>query len=266
MSNKVPILNFILVFQKECLKTGITVEKYEEFTSFMNLWASNEKTITFKEVHFYNSPELITLSESFFNEGNSPFLEDINNKLIIDIGGNIGDTALMFAKEGAEVYAYEPVPPIYDLALKNIDLNPDLKGNIHFFNKAIFNKKGKIKIAYQGNGSSGGSSIYNNAGEIFEVDTITIDDILKENNIKPDLLQMDCEGAEYDIIPNSDLSGFKELLIEYHQGITGINRTILIDNLINQGFIIDDIFKAPGIDNIEEMGIIRALNKQFIKN
>ncbi len=211
-----------------------------------------------------NNKEISILKEYFLGEGNSPFSSDLKDKIIVDIGGNIGDTALQFAKQGAEVYSFEPVPPIYDIALKNIDLNPDLKDKIHFYNYAISDKKGKIDIAYEGEGNSAGSSTYSKKGKVYKVNTITIKDILSNLCPHVDLLQMDCEGSEYDIIPNSDLSMFKELIIEYHQFITSIDYHVLLDNLKKQGFIIDEIFPCPGeLFSINQVGIIRAINKNI---
>ena len=211
-----------------------------------------------------NNKEISILKESFLGEGNSPFSSDLKDKIIVDIGGNIGDTALQFAKQGAEVYSFEPVPPIYDIALKNIDLNPDLKDKIHFYNYAISNKKGEIDIAYGGEGTSAGSSTYSKKGKVYKVNTITLKDILSNLCPNVDLLQMDCEGSEYDIIPNSNLSMFKEIIIEYHQFITGIDYHVLLENLEKQGFIIDEIFPCPGeIFSINQVGIIRAIIKNI---
>ena len=73
---------------------------------------------------------------------------------------------------------------------------------------------------------------------------------------------MDCEGSEFDIIPNSDLSMFKELSIEYHSVYRGINKDVLLDSLKGQGFEIKGIYKAPGTDiKLEDIGIIHAINK-----
>ena len=222
-------------------------------------------TIFLKQfLNYLNNKEISILKESFLGEGNSPFSSDLKDKIIVDIGGNIGDTALQFAKQGAEVYSFEPVPPIYDIALKNIDLNPDLKDKIHFYNYAISNKKGEIDIAYGGEGTSAGSSTYSKKGKVYKVNTITLKDILSNLCPNVDLLQMDCEGSEYDIIPNSNLSMFKEIIIEYHQFITGIDYHVLLENLEKQGFIIDEIFPCPGeIFSINQVGIIRAINKNI---
>lgn len=269
IKNKIWVISTILNLQEEDLRNPYDEITKNNFKEFINLLSTDEEIINFNGIKFLNNPEVGILIEQLFDEGNSPFSNNLENNIIIDIGANIGDTTLMFAKEGAEVYAFEPVPPTYDIALKNIDLNPDLKNKVHIFNKAVSGKKGKINIHYLGENESGGSSSYSKKGKVYEVETITMENIvnnyLKDTDGKDLLLQMDCEGAEYDIVLNSDLSMFKELIIEHHQFITGIDYHVLCDNLINQGFIIDKIFPAPIVGGgelaIDEIGIIRALKK-----
>ena len=48
----------------------------------------------------------------------------IKGKIVLDIGGYIGDTAVYFSKLGASmVYVYEPHPVLYQILTKNIELN-----------------------------------------------------------------------------------------------------------------------------------------------
>ena len=90
----------------------------------------------------------------------------------------------------------------------------------------------------------------------YEVNVITVDDILKDNNIKADFLKMDCEGCEFNIILNSDLSNFKDVLFEHHSEFTGKDYHILIEKLESQGF---KIKKYPVFNlDFEKIGIIHA--------
>ncbi|WOE50948.1 FkbM family methyltransferase [Sulfuracidifex metallicus] len=54
-------------------------------------------------------------------------LEQYNTEIegeVVDIGANIGDSAIYFALKGAShVYAFEPLPSVYKVALENIKLN-----------------------------------------------------------------------------------------------------------------------------------------------
>lgn len=201
-----------------------------------------KKIIAQKDEYIINLESLKIL-----NVGISSFIETFveeqyklkqtnKNKVVIDIGGNVGDTALYFAKKGYEVYSFEPVPDVFNIALKNLELNPELESKIHFINKAVSCKKGTLKIAFQGLNESGQSSTYLSSDEYCEVEATTIKDILNEYDFKPYVLKMDCEGCEYDIIQNTDLSMFNEIIFEYHAFLTGIDVEILINKLINQGF------------------------------
>ena len=51
-------------------------------------------------------------------------------------------------------------------------------------------------------------SAYISQSDSYEVDIISLKDILK--HVKTDLLKMDCEGCEFEITENSDLSMFNE--------------------------------------------------------
>ncbi len=187
------------------------------------------------ELKFHNK-EMTLIFESFLygDYVNIPSSGDDNNYLI-DIGGNVGDSALYFADKGYNVVALEPVPPIYDIAIKNISLNPELKDKITFINKACSCKRGVLTISFDEN-DTGGAGQYADASNQVDVDTITIEDIIKDFNIEPNILKIDCEGCEVNIIKYSDLSMFKQIIFEYHTNMTGFDENKLIEILENQGF------------------------------
>ena len=68
------------------------------------------------------------------------------------------------------------------------------------------------------------------------MDTVTIEDIIKEYNINPHTLKIDCEGCEANIIKYSDLSMFSQIIMEYHTNATGVDEKFLIGVLKDQGF------------------------------
>lgn len=81
---------------------------------------------------------------------------------LIDIGANVGDTAIYFANKGYNVFAFEPLPHICEIAKKNIDLNPTLKEKICFINKAVSCKKGTVTINFN-ESDTGGAGQFTNA-------------------------------------------------------------------------------------------------------
>ena len=179
---------------------------------------------------------------------------DFENRVVIDIGSFIGDTAIKKKKNGAEVYAFDPVKKNYEFSLKIRELNPSLKDKIHFFNYGVSDKTGKLLID-----SMDSTDDYRNVEDSYEVDIITIEDILNENDIKPDILKMDCEGCEYNIILNTDLSDFKDIIFEHHQALVKKDYHLLMDKLKSQGFEVENLIETAA--NFEEVGLIHAYRK-----
>lgn len=204
-----------------------------------------------REFKFLNN-EMSLIFESFLYGDyiNIPYSDD-GKKSIIDIGANVADTAIYFANKGYEVFAFEPLPHICDIAQKNIDLNPQIKDNITFVNKACSCKNGFITINFNENDTAGASE-FSKANRQVEVETITIENALKEYDIKPNILKIDCEGCEVNIIKHSDLSMFNQIIMEYHTSVTGVDVKILINILKEQGFKVKDQVKFKN----KKMGIV----------
>jgi FkbM family methyltransferase len=79
----------------------------------------------FGEVYCRNEMETrlildeIVVDKLYFQEGVSISPGDI----VLDVGANIGVFALCAAKQGAQVYAYEPIPGTFELLQRNIHLH-----------------------------------------------------------------------------------------------------------------------------------------------
>lgn len=246
--NKVTILNGLM---------GVLRSQNEispDFIKFIDDLNSSEKVISWGDGKILNFSDINLNLSSFFELFNNGYWNDFgidyNNRCIIDIGSNGGDSSLYFATQGANVYGFEPVTPIYEYSLELIKLNPNLKDKLHFFNNAVSDKKGKIKI----NSLDSVSAYISN--DSYEIDVITLEDILKDNNIVPDFLKMDCEGCEFNIILNTDLSEFNDILFEHHASIVGKSYSILVEKLESEGFKIKkiDVFNS----NFENIGLIHA--------
>jgi FkbM family methyltransferase len=141
---------------------------------------------------------------------------------VIDVGAHIGYYTLVFAKcTGADgrVYSFEPLPANFDLLQKNVRLN-DLR-QVHTIPKAVFSRNQEITLTVPDDQPhSGNGSMYLQAGVAqTRINAVSLDSFCKESEIRPDVLKMDVEGAEYEV-----LMGAREiieqcrpkLLIELH--------------------------------------------------
>lgn len=139
-------------------------------------------------------------------------LSDLKNRSIIDVGGYIGDSALVFRKySDAPLYVFEPSSKNFELLLKTIKLN-NLK-NIIPENLALGDNNALVSIAENGSGSS-----INKNGE--QIKQITLDSYVKEHNINVGLIKSDIEGYEKNLLlgaKNTILNQRPKLLISmYH--------------------------------------------------
>lgn len=146
-------------------------------------------------------------------------LERINltpEDTVLDIGGNIGMFSIYVRKKfGCKVIAFEPVPLNYEQFKVNMKLNGLSPSDIELHNVAITDVEGAKIDIYTSVFSTGASSEYIYAGMRSRCLTETID-----KYITPDCkyLKIDCEGAEYKIIPSiiDKVNQFKYIGIEYH--------------------------------------------------
>ena len=127
----------------------------------------------------------------------------------VDIGAHVGIVSMHMAKLGYNVVAYEPNPDNYRRLRKNMKLN-----NVSFgaHNLAV-TKDGRDVVIENDPNNSGGGNIYGDKGVIVRSDTLkNIIDVFDYI----DLLKIDCEGAEYEILRNCDLTKIGAIRGEFH--------------------------------------------------
>ena len=232
----------------------ININNQEDYFSF---WESDEgQEILFRQQGFYNSVKIIQKSKIIkFKFGNKTvkfhydsqkqlantmgmikeqFIAqqykwlDVKHMVVIDIGANIGDSAIYFALKGAKhVYALEPYPYSYKLAMRNIKLN-GLQDKITLLNEGCSKKKGKIMIS-TGYENLGGTDLkkFENGNNI---SITTLGELIKRFKITDEaILKIDCEGCEYEVLlgaKNSYIKKFKQIQIEYHYGYLNLKRKL----------------------------------------
>ena len=243
------------------LLTTVKPNKCPQLVKYIEDMNNNEEIIVIDDINYLNihndkftkehSHKYNIHLEEFFSDDSWDML-DLNNRYLIDIGANIADTPLFFAKNGSNVIAFEPVKHIYELGVENLHLNPDLEKNITFINKAVGGKRGKLNI------ETGSAKSYVNEHDSYEIEVITVKDVLNDYNFPADILKMDCEGCEFEIILNEDLTMFNDIVFEHHSKIAGKDFRPLIEKLENDGFKIDTYEIAASNQTFEDIGIIHA--------
>lgn len=187
----------------------------------------------------------------FENEQVDTFLSLVDEKSILyDIGANIGYYSLLATKKGATAYAFEPSPQILPWLDENIQLNK-MESRVTVVKEAVSDRDGEITFYPHREGNFG-------VGKIFEdktpatrsasappviVKTRTLDHFAEQLGVRPNLIKMDIEGAEYFILNNPPAllrgDNAPTLFIEFHPDAIvalGGSTEALMQGLINIGY------------------------------
>lgn len=182
--NWLPLVGYAMLFSisKNALKDKFTIARLR----------SGGKI----KIRLNNMLDLGSVMETFVEHVYTPkIIVAANNATIFDIGASIGDFSIFYsyAFSAARCLCYEPTRSAFELCKENIVLN-NLEGNVEVFPLAVSGKSGELIIG----------------GDVYRA--ITISDIFSDNGInKCDLLKMDIEGAEYDVLLNTEESVLKRI-------------------------------------------------------
>lgn len=138
---------------------------------------------------------------------------DVKDKVVMDIGACFGAASVFFADAGAEqVYAFEPEPDNYNLLIENVGSR-----KIMCYNAAISDKNGEISFYVNEEGINKGSHTMRptRGRKEIKVQSISFDKQLKLH--KPEVLKIDCEGAEYTFLTKPLPDFVKQVTIELHR-------------------------------------------------
>ena len=128
-------------------------------------------------------------------------LDSVRNKDIIDAGGYVGDTALLFSSyTDKNIHVFEASPSNMDIIRETIRLNH--LENIVPVSKALGEKSGTATFSL-GERNSCNSLVerpgYNYPDHI-EVPVVTLDDYVRENDLEVGLIKVDIEGGEQQLL------------------------------------------------------------------
>lgn len=139
-------------------------------------------------------------------------------KCVLDIGGHIGGFAVMALRDGAKfVASYEPCKESYDILLLNTRkwwLTEQIKN----INAAVMHADVGGTVLYKSmtGKNPGSNSVIPFRGRATEcVPTVAFSDVL--DSVQPDVIKMDCEGAEYSLLLQNALPlSVHEIVLEIH--------------------------------------------------
>jgi FkbM family methyltransferase len=182
-------------------------------------------------------------------------LFDVKDKVVIDVGAFVGDSAIYFALKGAKrVIAVEPHPGAFAEMLENIKLNK-MENIIIPVNAGLASKSGKVCLENIDNLET--TVTYHRPGDcINAVPAVTLGELISRFAVNLDnvMLKMDCQGCEYDVILNDyeHIRMFKELVFEYHTYV--FNKPL--DDLLN---MLSRDFRCVKIKGHDYFGIVHCI-------
>jgi len=223
---------------------------------FSNGYIVFEQTIKYRDitinkpiVDFTNEEPIYMNYKEFFVEGIYNSLNIDNLNVVIDIGANVGlFTKYMLYKNAKKVFCYEPNKSAFDCLSKNYQNN----SSVFLNNLAVSTNNDKLRLYLDVNNTLV-SSAKRNTSDFYDVDSITLKQILTQHNLeKVDLIKIDIEGMEYELIAHMEDDVFDKVnsfIIEYHD-VESMDKSIgvktLSEKLKEKGYSVkfgDNLFK-----------------------
>lgn len=166
------------------------------------------------------------------------------NMNVLDLGANIGWYSFIASRKvgpKGKIFAVEPDPFTYKKLLYHIKLN-NFK-NIIPIQKAAYDKEGTKKFySYHFTVRDGKSGFYIRdfpyKPKITKVQTIRVDKLLENYDIKMDVIKMDVEGAEF-----KTLKGMKKTLKEASFLFTEVNAETFKKSRVTYEMFLNEIKK-----------------------
>lgn len=147
-----------------------------------------------------------------------------DDKIILDLGGNIGLFAIHVTPWASKIVTVEPTPNHFKLNEQLTSTFPQIER----IQAAISNYTGQINF-YTFDSNTTMNSLINRGGSSFVVDCITITDLIKKLGLSHvDFIKLDIEGSETIALNDDIIKSFsdkvKKIFIEFHE-VGGIGYT-----------------------------------------
>jgi FkbM family methyltransferase len=198
-------LSAILARREKILDESVTSyrelyspEEWEEYSRFEEFGAKVRQVGGAYRYQDFKLPIREFVPGVFLYEHGLPLLKTLNklgDGTVIDGGCAHGDSILVFRKFTRNpIYAFEPHPGMYGLALKTLEMNASLAGSgITVENLALGDKAG-AEVLLTDTGSS--SRIDHTLEKGIRAVTVTLDDYVAQRGLQIGLIKLDIEGYE----------------------------------------------------------------------
>lgn len=122
---------------------------------------------------------------------------------VLDIGANIGCTAILFGSRANKVVSFEPSPSTYRFLEKNVQASG--LNNVELKNVGLGKSAGRFELTFAANNRAGGfvsNKMQASAGhQVESIEIVQGDAFLEELGItRVDFIKIDVEGFERDVI------------------------------------------------------------------
>jgi len=163
---------------------------------------------------------------------------DYKDKVVLDVGGFEGESAVYFWQKGAKkVIIYEPVPAHVEIIRKNVALNC-IQAEIH--QSGIGTKDGTQIIEYEK--TDPGFGILNRGSKRLEIQISGASRVIQESGAN--IAKFDCEGGEQSLVdvPLGILRKIAYYIIEVHSPKI---RTTVLEKFLDAGFTLEKEMTKP---------------------
>ena len=222
---------------------------------------------------FKNPCELVGLIDIFVSKSYFFSFPDERSTIVFDVGMNIGDSVVFFSqmKNVKKIYSWELVEETYNYGILNIKRYANKNVKINCFPYGLADRSQEREIDYYRGATTGISLLDDHNMRVAEgygvldskckilVKCKRCSDEFRtifdqhDSGVYNFVLKLDCEGAEFSIIDDLQLSGmlsmFKIVIIEWHYG----EKRKIIEKLNNA------LFTCWSRDESDDMGFIVAI-------
>ena len=155
-----------------------------------------------------------------------------NTDIVFDLGANIGSFSYRIAKIVEQVFAFEPDPENFKIAVYNNRNN----FNVTLFNKAIVGNEDKERYLYKSNSNSEASHSLHKTSRNKRILIPCINYQKMIDQYEPTIIKADIEGEEYYLFHKPLFKNVRIFIAEFHFGKKEWRKSfpIILNSLLNE--------------------------------